>query len=478
MDISTLLQKDPDDTTNCNNGFHREQLKDPALHPIMTCLAEGVLLEDFQLAERIIVQASLYTMADGILYYIGQRKDSIPKVVVPSEYKERLLEDYHAGVMLGHFSGPKIYKTISRQWWWDHMYQDIINYVRNCPQCAIATGVGRRQSPPMKSIPVDHPFQIVGIDIMELPLTTNGNWYAIVFQDLFTKWPMVYATPDQKAMRIAKLLAEEIVPMFGVPEALLSDRGTNLLSCLMQDVCKLLGIKKLNTTAHHPQCNGMVERFNRTLKTMLRKHVSKFGMQWDTYLSGALWAYRNTPHSSTGEKPSFLLFGLDCRHPTEAATLPTTSPNATEVTDYREELVLNLSSARALAAKTISKAQQNQRVQYDRHTSSSKLRVGDWILIYFPQDETGKHHKLSRPWHGPYRIISRNDPDVTAVKIFFPTDAPIQVHQSRVNKCPPSFPNDFYWYGGGRSKPGRPTKKIQKQLEAIDAEMRHQVTTS
>ena len=104
---------------------------------------------------------------------------------------------------------------------------------------------------------------------MELPLTTNGNKYATVFQDLFTKWPMVYATPDQKAERIAKLLTQEIVPMFGVPEALLSDRGTNLLSHLMQDVCKMLGIKKLNTTSHHPQCNGMIERFNRTLKTML-----------------------------------------------------------------------------------------------------------------------------------------------------------------------------------------------------------------
>ena len=72
--------------------------------------------------------------------------------------------------------------------------------------------------------------------------------------------------------------------MFGVPEALLSDRLTNLLSCLMQDVCKLLVIKKLNTTAYHSQCNGMVKRFNRTLNTMLMKHVSKFGMQWDTNL--------------------------------------------------------------------------------------------------------------------------------------------------------------------------------------------------
>ena len=76
---------------------------------------------------------------------------------------------------------------------------------------------------------------------------------------------MVYAVPDQKAIRIAKLLTEEIVPLFGVPEALLSDRGTNLLSHLMRDVCNMLGIKKLNTTAYHPQCDGMVEWFNRTL---------------------------------------------------------------------------------------------------------------------------------------------------------------------------------------------------------------------
>ena len=104
--------------------------------------------------------------------------------------------------------------------------------------------------------------------------------------------------------------------------------------------------------------------------------------------------------------------------------------------------------------------------------TTGKLRVGDWILVYFSQDETGKHRKLSRPWHGPYCIISCNDPNVTAVKIFVLADSPIQVHQSRVNKCPPSFPSDFYWYGGKRSKPGRATKTIQKQLEAIDTELK------
>lgn len=81
----------------------------------------------------------------------------------------------------------------------------------------------------------------------------------VIFQDFLTKWPMVYPVPDQKTKRIVKLLMEEIVPFFGVPEALLTDHGTNLLSHSMLDVCKLLGIKKRNTTAYHPQCDGMVK---------------------------------------------------------------------------------------------------------------------------------------------------------------------------------------------------------------------------
>ncbi len=72
-------------------------------------------------------------------------------------------------------------------------------------------------------------------------------------------------------------------------------------------------------------CDGMVERFNRTLKSMLRKHAARFGKQWDRFLSGVLYAYRNTPHESTGEKPSYLLFGTDLRSPTEAAFLTVSS---------------------------------------------------------------------------------------------------------------------------------------------------------
>jgi len=119
----------------------------------------------------------------------------------------------------------------------------------------------------------------------------------------------------------------------------------------------MLGINKLNTTAYHPQCDGMVERFNKTLKSMLCKHAARFGPQWDNYLSAVLWAHCNTPHESTGEKPSFLLFGTDLRGPTDAAyqNPSTLVPGTAE--NYKEEVIMSLSSARALAAENIEKAQ-------------------------------------------------------------------------------------------------------------------------
>jgi len=175
------------------------------------------------------------------------------------------------------------------------MYSVSIKYADSCPECTIATGMGCHNKPPLHPISVSRPFQIVGVDLMELPKTRQGNKYVIVFQDYLTKWPLVYPLPDQSALTIARILEEEVIPFFGVPESLLSDRGTNLLSHLMQELCTILGITKLNMTVHHPQCDGMVERFNRTLKSMLRKHASRFGNQCDNYLSMVLWAHPQYP---------------------------------------------------------------------------------------------------------------------------------------------------------------------------------------
>ena len=358
----------------------------------------------------------------------------------------KVMNESHRGPMTTHFSGNRLFNTLARHWWWEGMFPDTVHYVRNCPECVMVSGGGKVEKPPLHPIPVNRPFQIVGVDIMDLPITTQGNKHVLVFQDFLTKWPMVYSIPDQKSQSIAEILVQEVVP-FGVPESLLSDRGANLLSHLMTDVCKLLGIQKLNTTAYHPHCNGMVERFNRTLKTALRKHAVKFGVQWDRYLSGVLWAYRNTPHESTGEKPSFLLFGIDCRTPTEAALLPPTPIQPTQVEDYREEVILSLSSARELAVQTLQKAQKRYKRHYDRKSTQKAHRVRERVLVRFPHEETGKYRKLSQPWHGPFRVIACDDPDITVVKVYFPQDKSIQVHQSRVTPCPEDMSAGYYWYG-------------------------------
>ena len=350
VSISQLLDMPPSqDNTQLMCSLDKEQEKDSELNSVIKFPETGVLPDHEQLAKKIAAQASQFVMIDGILYFIDAKHGNRRRVVVPRQLREKIMQENHSGVMAGHFSGNRLYNFLSRHWWWETMYRDTLNFCKNCPQCAVTTGSGRVQRPPLHPIPVQQIFQILGVDIMELPLTAHGNRYVIVFQDFLSKWPLVFPAPDQKAIRIARLLAEEIVPFFGVPEALLSDRGTNLLSHIMQDVCQLLGVEKLNTTAYHPQRDGMIERFNRTLKSMLRKHAAKFGRQWDCYLSSVLWASRNTPHESTKEKPSFLLFGIDCRTPTEAALLPPTSGEPVDTSDYQQELVKSLSSARELA---------------------------------------------------------------------------------------------------------------------------------
>ncbi len=159
------------------------------------------------------------------------------------------------------------------------------------------------------------------------------------------------------------------------------------------------------------------------------------------------------PHDSTGEKPSFLLFGTDLRSPTEAALLPVTLVAQTDVEDSREELVCSLATARNNAAESIRGAQRRYKKYHDQHATPYNYRVGSWAFVRFPQLETGKKCKLSRPWHGPYRVVSVTNPDVCVVKVYFPEDGEIRIHQSRVKPCPVGFPAGAYLYKG-RVSPG------------------------
>ena len=131
-----------------------------------------------------------------------------------------------------------------------------------------------------------------------------------------------------------------------------------------------------------------------------------------------------------------------------------------------------LGSARKLAVSAIRKAQSRYKKYYDRQARKSTLQLGDWVLVKFPQEETGRLRKLSRPWYGPYHIRSLESPNATVTKVYFPEDGPLHIHQSRVQPCPPSFPSGFYWYGSKRYSPGKMPQWIQTL--SLDPDEQHQ----
>ena len=231
----------------------------------------------------------------------------------------------------------------------------------------------------------------------------------------------------------------------------LSDRGANFLSALMMDVCKLTGIEKLNTTAYHPRGNGLVENFNKSIRSMIAKHAQTHGPNWDLYLQHLLFAYRTKPHGSTNESPFYLLYGRDARLPTETVLSPTRIAYSVDLDDYKIELTRGLSTAWKIAQNSIAAAQKKQKKQFDQKAKDVKYVPGDRVMVYMPHEDTGKLRKLALPHHGPYRVLEVLPNGLSLRPVDRPEEQPILVNRDRVTKCPTELP-DVSWLGKKKRK--------------------------
>ena len=196
-DIESLLRMDPE--TVMPIDFSREQKKDPQVCEIICFLENGEIPTEEKRAKKVVLQQTLFAIVNKILYYVDPKNNHHRRVVVPQHLKGRILNETHCNVTGGHFSGNRTYSALTHKWWWEGMYSDAIEYVENCPERTIVSGSRRHYKPPLHLIPVNRPFQIIGVDLIELPKTRKGNKYVIVFQDYLTKWPLVYPLADQKA---------------------------------------------------------------------------------------------------------------------------------------------------------------------------------------------------------------------------------------------------------------------------------------
>ena len=209
-----------------------------------------------------------------------------------------------------------------------------------------------------------------------------------------------------------------------------SDQGTNFNSTLFQELCKLLGIQKTRTTALHPQSDGMVERFNRTILNHLSMYVSRNQTDWDLHIPMLLLAYRSAMHEATGWTPSEMLFGRSLRLPCDLLFgKPQDAPSSPD--QYVSNLEARLESIHRFARDRINLVSDKMKTRYDARAREPDFKEGDRVWLFNPTRRKGRCPKLQHNWDGPYTIIKRLNDVVVRIRKS-PTAKPRVVHIDRV----------------------------------------------
>ena len=283
------------------------------------------------------------------------------------------------------------------------MYSDVEHWIRGCTHCSQRKGSRSKYKAPLHPIPAREPWDQVACDVIgPFPATLSGNKYIVVFQDIFTAWPEAFATSNINAVIIVQLLLDNIILRYGAPRTFLTDRGTNFLSKLINELCKMVNTKKINTTPYHPECDGMVERFNGTLVKTLSMYVSDHQKDWDVHIKAALFAYRISVNSSRGELPYFLLFGREPRLPPDI-TFYTPKEVSHTVLEYRNLLAIRIKLAHELARSKLQKAQLQNKLYYDRDAKEPTFKEGEKVWIHNKERKQGLSPKLQTKLQGPYQ---------------------------------------------------------------------------
>lgn len=264
-------------------------------------------------AERQLTENDEFTVLEN-----GLIATADGRIVVPAILQTELLELYHDHKLGGHFGIDKTVSRIKVKYFWLKMIRDIKHHIQNCIKCA-KRKTTRTTKAPLQPIPTtDYVWQRVAMDIMgPIPESHKGNKYILVILEYATKYVIAVPCKEISAKTIARKFIKHVINNEGIPSEILTDQGTNFQSATMKELCHQLGIKRLRTTVYHPQTDGAVEKFNRTLGDMLTMHFADNPADWDSYLDYCVGTYNRTPHTSTKDTPFYLLKGRDALEPTD-----------------------------------------------------------------------------------------------------------------------------------------------------------------
>ena len=389
--------------------------------------------------------------SSSLLYRKYQPKKSsqvLFQIVIPLSLRNQILHQYHDSNFGGHFGPRKTIPAIQSKYYWNNMENDIIAWCRNCEIC-ISRSIPRTQfNAELHPIKVSAPWEIIACDCITFPTSTKGNNSIVVFMDYFTKYPEAFAVSDIKATTIANLFINEIICRHGSPKHFLTDRGSNFTSKLLQAVCTILQVNKIFTTPYHPQCDGLVERYNRTLSDSLAKLSQKDNYNWEKYLPFALFTYRISPHISTKFSPFFLLYGRDPILPMEI-DIPSLEKlinpeNPTHVNHYISSFQEILGTTQEIVKTNINNAQQQQKDQYDKNIcKNANFTEGDIVTITNRANIDPTIGKLSTKQIGPYRIIKLYPNATAKIAYIHNPNLTDQIHLNRLTLYPKTPNSDL-----------------------------------
>ena len=271
----------------------------------------------------------------------------------------------------------KTVDKIQSSFYWPGIQGDVTRYCKSSDVCQKKVNQGSVPKVPLEKMPlIERPFKRVAIDLVGSigPPSEEGLRYILALVDVATGYPEAVPLKNIDTETVTEALVDTFSRL-GVPEEILSDLGTHFVSECMKEVTRLLSIKQLITTPYHRMCNGLTEKFNGTMKSMLKRLCSEQPRQWHLYVNPLLFAYREVPFE--------LLYGRVVRGPIfilkELWKKELEEPEVMNSYQYVFELREKLEDTLKLAHNELQKAQNKGKHYYDRKTKVRKFLPGDKV---------------------------------------------------------------------------------------------------
>ena len=370
-------------------------------YQIFNYLLSQQLPEQFtqQQIQQLIKQSTNYIIQNELLYKIDRKNPKEFYRVIQKQELPALLYMFHNDPTSGHFSADSMFQKIRHRYYWPQYYEDIREYVKSCDSCQRR---GRsKNNNLLHPIPVHSPFYQIGIDFVgPLPRTQRGKQYIIVAMDYLTKWPEARAVSEATAKAASQFIYEQIICQHGCPQIILSDRGTHFNNTMVKQLMEKFKINHLLSTPYHPQTNGLVERFNRTLCESLAK-LSLKNNDWDLYIAPTLFAYRTTKHSTTKIEPFFLVYGRSARLPMDQPEME----NLRVEKDRISNLINQVPQVQRKAKLNIERSQNKQKDHHDKKVNRPcEFQIGNKVLYFNVTLDQSHSGKFKPKWKGPFVI--------------------------------------------------------------------------